>query len=204
MVNQIRPAILLLLIIISFCTCTRKIKREQKESFLQDSTKKEQTETYDIFNNATECKVLYDIRLTTYDKTDTLFFEKSKDIDLYIFKDSIYYNKDLIFCFGNVAAYEALTYLISEGGKYLYFYPGYFYDFSEPEEEPGVPAILKSWHNCGILIEFSNNGHYIIKKNLPYIDPTEYCSLYKISTFDLLEKDEICLNYNDIFARLGD
>lgn len=193
MKNHLKHTIYLLLIVLGiFSACAKKAENTYNQSILPDSTKSEQSQAYNIFNNSSSCKVLYDQRLTAYDKFDTLYFEKNNDFNLFIYQDSVYYNNKLILCFGNVAAFEEITFLISEGKRCLYFYPGFFYDLQEQESED---VIIKAWDNCGVLIEFNKNNQYIVKKNLPYVDPTEFCSLCKISTFDLLRNDEVCLLY---------
>ena len=110
-------------------------------------------------------------------------------------RDSVYLNGVPVLCFGNVASFEQIVYLVSGDVGYLYFYPGFLRDSTGREEEPGEPAMVKAWHDCGVMIVVDDE-ECAVKCDMPYMEPGQFCGLPSIRSFRLLPKDNIVVIYD--------
>ena len=149
---------------------------------------------------ASSCEIIYDHRRDVDHRSEATFYlERGDGFELYIRSapyggDDVVCNGETILGFVNVAAFEDVVYLAAEGKKYLYFYPGLLYN-PDREEAPGVPEMHMAWRGLGIEIEFDDNGEYVIRKNLDYVDHFEICTLPYITDFESLGDDERRLFY---------
>jgi hypothetical protein len=104
---------------------------------------------------------------------DTLFFDHCQNFKLYLWRDTVFFNNEVIYHFNgknlSFLSFEQIAYMDYKGKKYLYLYPQYF--------EINGPYM---WYELGVLITFDNRK-FSINEQYDYFDNNEFDKIFEFN-----------------------